>query len=144
MEYFLDTNVFLRFYVKDDTEEHGDTKQLIERVETGKVSSACIAQIVLAEIDWTLHSYYRVQKRDRIEFLQRLRSSLPLRELQDFDSDLAVDLHENNKVKFIDCLIASHPRIQSGDITVISYDADFDKLGITRVEPTALVNKDKD
>jgi predicted nucleic-acid-binding protein len=44
-------------------------------------------------------------------------------------------ISERHKAKWIDCLIASAPDIQSGETAVVSYDRDFDRLGVVRLEP---------
>ncbi len=140
MGYLIDTNVFLRFYIKESEEKHRDSKLLVDKIRRNVLESRVYtADIIFAEMEWTLHSYYKIAKRDRIEFLKRIRTSLNPRKLSNFDMATALGIYKDHKVKFIDCLIASHPRIQSGEITVISYDTDFDKLGISRMEPADLL-----
>jgi hypothetical protein len=47
---------------------------------------------------------------------------------------LATELFQTHNVKFIDCLLASSKRVQENKAAVFSYDRDFDKLGVPRVE----------
>ena len=42
-------------------------------------------------------------------------------------------------MKFIDALIASHKSIQEEAAVIVSYDKDFDKLGILRKEPKDII-----
>ena len=58
-----------------------------------------------------------------------------------FDISVAISLYAAQSVKFADALIASHPLLRQGKLIVVSYDADFDKLGVKRVEPEAIVKK---
>lgn len=47
----------------------------------------------------------------------------------------ALELHRKSGAKFIDCMISSIQGIRNGVISVVSYDRDFDKLGVKRFEP---------
>jgi len=49
--------------------------------------------------------------------------------------NLAIEIYEKFPVKFIDALIVSNPKIFKKEITIISYDKDFDKLNVKRKEP---------
>lgn len=51
----------------------------------------------------------------------------------------AIDLYQKHNIKFVDALIASHPKMQNKEIVVVSYDKDFDKLGIKRQEPAEVL-----
>ncbi len=48
---------------------------------------------------------------------------------------VALEYFEAHNVKFIDALIASGPSFVKGEFILVSYDHDFDKLGIQRIEP---------
>jgi len=47
-------------------------------------------------------------------------------------------MYSSKNVKFIDAMIASVDQIVSGSWVVVSYDKDFDKLGVKRAEPGGL------
>ena len=53
---------------------------------------------------------------------------------------MAIELFEMYSVKFIDCLLASSKLVQKGDAVILSYDRDFDKLGVRRVEPKDILS----
>lgn len=139
MKYFLDSNVFLRFLIHNPANEEifEDCKRLFERIEQKKIN--CItASWVFAEIVWVLKSVYGFRKQQIITAL-RVCAASPIVIDNTVDHTLALSLYEKQKVKFIDCLIASHPQLQNKDITIISYDTDFDKLGVKRTEPEKLI-----
>ncbi len=136
-KYFIDTNVFLRVLIKEDKKTFLECKKLFERIKKGEIQ-AYTSSLVLAEIHWVLNSFYKLQKK---EILKALASILNLRHLkitEKVDPALALRLYSNFKVKFIDCLIASNPEIFSKKTTIISYDKDFDKLGVKRKTPSQI------
>lgn len=138
-KYFIDTNVFIRFFVTDNRNMSEDCIAFIEGVRDGHISAGT-SSLVLAEIQWVLGGFYAFGKTDVVAALGSVAPFVspafyapqPL---------MAVALYEAHAVKFIDTLIASHPDIARGAVTVVSYDKDFDKLGVTRVEPRAALRR---
>ncbi|MDO8638324.1 MAG: PIN domain-containing protein [Candidatus Daviesbacteria bacterium] len=131
---FIDTNIFLRTLIEEDKESFKDCFQLFQNIKTNKLKGIT-SSVVLSEIAWTLLSYYKFSK---LEVVKALRSIVNLRGLSivdKFQHEIAISLYEKNSIKFIDALIASNPDIFSKQWTIISYDHDFDKIGIKRVEP---------
>ena len=93
------------------------------------------SSLVLAEIAWTLFRVYHYQKDDAAEILSSVASLSSLKFSDKYSPVTAVGLYKKYNVKFADCLIASHPAIASGRMPIVSYDRDFDRLGIKRFEP---------
>lgn len=58
-----------------------------------------------------------------------------LKFIDHYDYLSAVSLFEKTNVKFFDALISSISEIMEQRWIVISYDKDFDKLGVKRKEP---------
>ena len=90
---------------------------------------------MLAETNWTLRSYYGLSREETAEAVSGIINLKNLRILDDFDAGYALELYRSHGAKFIDCMISSIHGIKTGRIHVISYDRDFDKLGVKRVEP---------
>ena len=59
--YFADTNVFLR-YLTDDLPKQADAFEAILRQAAAGEASLVTNHMVIAEIVWTLESYYRLSK----------------------------------------------------------------------------------
>ena len=60
---FIDTNLFLR-YITDDVPEQADVfERLLKKAAMGE-SQLVTNTLVIAEIVWTLESYYKVSKED--------------------------------------------------------------------------------
>ena len=130
---FVDTNVFLRILTGDQARMSGDSKRLIERAESGEVELHT-SHLVLAEIVWTLGSQYGVA---RAEIAAMMRDLLGLRSLHVDHKEMlgdAIDLFAAANVDFIDAYHAVDVRRRGID-RIVSYDKDFDRLGVPRVEP---------
>jgi len=139
-KYFIDTNIFVRFFVRDSERSFRECSAVFESLAAGDFV-AVTSSAVIAEIHWLLKSYYKIDKQNIVGFVVRALSLSHLKIDNRGDTALANVLFRDASVKFIDALIASHPDIQNGSMTVISYDKDFDKLGVKRIEPKALVRK---
>ena len=57
----------------------------------------------------------------------------------EYDYINAVSLFSKYKVPFVDCCIASIPEVQSKELTVVSYDADFKKLPVLWKTPKQIL-----
>lgn len=95
---------------------------------------AVTSHLVLAEVVWTLKSYYRLPKSKVIKVLSGVEN-LGIKYVDKFNSAEALKLFTKHPAKFIDCLLVSTPQISEKKWTVASYDKDFDKLGVLRSEP---------
>lgn len=137
MIYFLDTNIFLRVLIKEDPESFKSCFTLLEKIKNGRVE-ATTSSLVLAEIGWTLASYYQFSKTDVV---RSIKSIISLRGLSiDDQTDWlhALTVFEKKKIKLIDCLIASRKEIREKKWTLVSYDKDFEKTEVLCVVPNKI------
>jgi predicted nucleic acid-binding protein len=134
-EVFIDTNIFLRALVGDQVKQAKECVEFLQKVADGKVQ-AVTSSLVLAEVAWTLKSYYRLEKIQIVPALEAIQSLASLKIVDEHRPTRGTDLYANHSVKFIDALIASNPRIESGKMAIVSYDKDFDRLGCKRIEPS--------
>jgi len=132
--YFLDSNIFLRPIVKDNPEKVRDCEGLFEKLKKGEIK-ALTSNLILAEIIWVGNSFYKIEKKDLVGMIRGILDFKNLKIIDSFDSRKAMEFYEKYPVKFIDALIASNPKIFKKEITIISYDKDFDKLDVKRKEP---------
>lgn len=139
-EYFLDTNIFVRFFVRDSQRAFEECRDFFEALRSGRVT-AVTSSTVIAEVHWLLKSYYKISKNDIVDFVGRMLSNPYLVIDNKDNTGLANSLFGDHNVKFIDALIASHPGVQDGSMTVVSYDKDFDVLGVKRLEPREVLGK---
>lgn len=134
MTYVLDTNIFLRVLTKDDLKTFDDCVNLLEAVKSNKVE-AVIPGIVISELVWTLSSFYELPKATVLKSVESILHLKGLRVVDDYDYHAALNLYQQHSAKYIDCLLATMNHVQSGEWQLVSFDRDFNKLGIQRVEP---------
>jgi predicted nucleic acid-binding protein len=131
---FIDTNIFLRFLTKDDHSKYEKCKEIFRKAVEGEIVLATSA-MVIAELIWTLISYYKVSKTDVIKKVSIIVSteSLHLPE-KNLIMDALV-LYGRKNIDYIDAYNAAFMRRQ-GLSEIYSYDEDFDAIeGIQRMEP---------
>ena len=138
--YFVDTNIFLRALINDDDKTYTDVLTFLEGIKNNRFK-AYSSSLVLAEVVWTLSSFYKLGKVDVVKSLESIINLNGLMFAENLDGTKALDLYKTHNVKYIDCLICSGLNKTKKAWTIVSYDVDFDKLGVKRVEPKALYDK---
>lgn len=131
--YFIDTNIFLRVFIKENETMNRECIALLHAIEQKKIK-AFTSSIVIAEIHHVMASVYSQEKNIITNALKSITGISNLSIIDDMDVSVALSLFTSHAVKFTDCLIASSKTLQNNGI-IISYDKDFDKLKITRIEP---------
>ncbi len=137
--YILDTNVFLRIFSGLDSVQKNECSLLLKRIEKGDVIGI-VPNLVLSEIVWVLSSHYKHSKTDVISAVKSIINIVKIKFVDGYNTLSALNMFENKSVKFIDSQIASIPQVYDGKWSVVSYDRDFDKLGVKRVEPKDLLS----
>ncbi|PIP62616.1 hypothetical protein COW98_03080 [Candidatus Roizmanbacteria bacterium CG22_combo_CG10-13_8_21_14_all_35_9] len=134
MVFFIDSNIFLRTLINENTQQHQSCVKLLRLIKNNKIK-AITGSVILAEIVWTLNSFYQLEKEVITTAVQSIINLRGLSIVDNYDHSLALSLYHNHSVKYIDALIASIPSIQTREITIVTYDKDFDKLKVIRKEP---------
>lgn len=134
---FLDANILLRYFTRDDVAKADACYALLQRVQSGQ-EEITTCEAVIAEIIYVLSSR-TIYDLEREEIQKRLLPvlSLPgLRLSQKRTYLRALDLYTAHpRLDFEDALIVAHMERQH-IATVLSYDRDFDRIAtITRQEP---------
>jgi predicted nucleic acid-binding protein len=131
---FVDTNVFLRYLTKDDPSKYERCRQMFKRVLEGEITIST-SGLVIAELIWTLLSYYKVPK---AEVIEKVSVILGTKNLLIPDKDVLVDalvLYGRKNIDFIDAYNAVFMKYQ-GLSEIYSYDEDFETIqDIQRKEP---------
>ena len=103
---FLDTNIFLRYLTNDLPQQADAAEALLLKAETGELK-LITSSLVVAEIVWTLTSYYRLPKDD---IRQKILAILNTPGLEVEGSRLilqAVNWYAEKNVDFLDAYNAS-------------------------------------
>ena len=130
---FIDTNIFLRYLTKDDPSKYYKCREIFKKAIEGN-AELVTSGIVIAELIWTLLSYYKVQKADVIEKISIIVNT---DNLYIPDKDIITDalvLFSRKNIDYIDAYNAVFMK-RYGFEEIYSYDKDFDAVeGIKRVE----------
>jgi predicted nucleic acid-binding protein len=131
--YLLDSNVIIRFLAKDNLEHLERVKKLFARAEEGACQLVLVPWIV-AEVIYTLISYYGAEKKRTAEALMALIRSGGILTL---DGEIVLDAikrFRDKSVSFADALLAAQAVAMK--IQPVSFDADFDKFSdVKRLKP---------
>ncbi len=119
-ELFVDTNVFLRFLTNDDPAKARRAEALFKKAVAGEVTLET-SLLVVAEIVWTLESFYRLAKDDIAEKIGKILNTPNLHCEASSTVLEALDLYVVKNVDFID---AYHGVMLRGANTmqIVTYD----------------------
>ncbi|HET8630382.1 MAG TPA: PIN domain-containing protein [Thermomicrobiales bacterium] len=130
---FLDTNVLLRYFTRDDEVKARRALALLRRIEQGD-ERVVTTHAVIAEVVYTLRRFYKVP-RERVRAL--VAPVIALRGLQLVDKDLydpAFALYVERRISFADAYNAAYMQAR-GLTEIYTWDTDFDRIaGLSRVE----------
>ncbi len=105
----IDTNVLVRYLVRDDEAQFEKASRLIRR-ETGAGEAIFVSLPVLLETEWVLRSRYNLRKAEIMEAISRL---LDATEIQ-FEAEPVIEeslkFWKDSTASFADCLIGAHNR----------------------------------
>ena len=122
----LDTNVLVRFLVRDHEAQFERAGRLIKR-EVGAQERVLISLLVLLETEWVLRSRYSLQKSQIMEAISGLLDAAEL-ELEDEPTIEEALYHwKDSAADFADCLIGAHHR-RLGCRATATFDARAVKL----------------
>jgi len=98
---FVDTNVFLRFFVKDVEPFYQKARELFEKAENGIITLET-NDMVIAEIVWVLESYYGFTKAEIKEVIDTILETKNVKVTNHSRVKEAVNLYTLGKMDFID------------------------------------------
>ena len=119
-ERFVDTNVFLRFLTNDDPTKAKRAAALFKDAVVGKVVLRT-SLLVVAEIVWTLESFYELEKKDISEKVSMILNTPNLVCPEARLIRLALDHYVHQNMDFIDAYHAHYLR-DEGLNEIATYD----------------------
>lgn len=117
---FVDTNVFLRFFVRDVESFYQKAKELFEKAEKGVVKLET-SDMVIAEIVWVLESYYGFTKAEIKEVINTILETKNVKVANHSRVKEAVNLYTLGKMDFIDAYNIAYIR-EKGYRKVATFD----------------------
>ena len=131
---FVDTNVFLRYLTKDDPSKYERCRTMFKKALEGEIAIST-SGMVIAELIWTLLSYYKVPK---AEVIEKVSVILGTENLFIPDKDVLADalvVYARKHIDFIDAYNAVFMK-NHGLREIYSYDEDLEMIeDIERKEP---------
>jgi predicted nucleic-acid-binding protein len=122
----LDTNVLVRFLVRDDEAQFEKARKLIKR-EVAAGRSVLVNQLVLLETEWVLRSRYGLPKNAIVEAISGLLDASDVRFEDEPAIEEALFIWKDTTADFADCLIGAKNR-RLGCRTTVTFDAKASKL----------------
>ncbi len=130
----IDSNTILRYLANDAPQLAVRAVSLLERVQGGE-ERVLLEDVVLAEVVWTLATFYRATREQIYDYLEPV---LGLEGVESADKQalqMALVLYRDRNVDFVDAFLAAKA-IRDGTGEVYTFDRDFDRLpGVKRRDP---------
>ncbi len=122
----VDTNVLIRFLVRDDEAQFEKARKLIKR-EVAAGRRVFVSQLVLLETEWVLRSRYSLPKNLIIEAISRLLEATDVRFEDEPATEEALFIWKDTTADFADCLIGAQNR-RLGCRATATFDVKASKL----------------
>jgi len=100
----LDTNVLVRFLIRDDERQAERARALIESCKT-RGDSCLITHPVLCELEWVMESLYRASRADIAAAIRTLKTTTPFVLEDDGMVDRALQMYSEGKGDFSDYIL---------------------------------------
>jgi predicted nucleic-acid-binding protein len=105
----IDTNVLVRYLVRDDQSQYDRARRLIQReVESGE--PVLVSLLVMLEMEWVLRSRYALAKPDIVATFSSLLETAELAFEDESSLEMAIYSWKDSVAEFADCLIAARNR----------------------------------
>ena len=121
---FLDTNIFLRFFLRDNESQYQNVCKLFAKIEEGNFKPYT-SSIVFLELNYVTRKIYKLPIDEVLDYIEAVRKMRGITVIEKTDSSKAINHYKEYKIKLGDCFIAA--QIPKGAI-LATYDADFKKI----------------
>jgi predicted nucleic-acid-binding protein len=105
----VDTNVLVRYLIRDDQSQYEKARRLIVR-EVGKGEPVLVSMLVLLETEWVLRSRYELAKAEIVTAFSALLDTADLAFEDEPSVEHAVYSWKDSTADFADCLIEARNR----------------------------------
>lgn len=126
MKVLFDTNIWIRYIIRDNEKHFDEVTCLIRTNEEGLIQIYS-SSIIFLEISYVLKNIYHFKFEEILEVLHTIMQTKGITIIQDTDIELALSYFEKYKVKFTDCLIASQLQLKE-EIILITFDRELKKV----------------
>lgn len=125
VRYLPDTNVILRYLLKDNPAQFEKAEVFFESIRTG-AEKALLLESVVVECVYVLSKFYKVPKDEVVEILSELLRYKGFVNEDKGDLLDALALFAANNLDLVDCVLVAKAR--RGGMTVFTFDNGVNKL----------------
>jgi predicted nucleic acid-binding protein len=129
----LDTNIILRFFTADKDIKYKNLRSFFNSIETGEIN-VVLKLIVLFQVIFVLKSFYKVPKEKIADGLTALINYKGIKIKEKKIVIRSLELWRKKNLEIVDCYLIACIEGDKQNV-LYSYDRDFDKFSINRVEP---------
>lgn len=138
MKVLLDTNVWLRFFLKDEIVQFDQVASLFSFIDRGAVVPY-VSTIILLEINFILKKIYKLPESEVFILIKNILEFRGITLIEKTNFIKAFDWHQKYKVKLADCLIANQLPDKA---TLVTFDHEFRKIkGLNSATPQEILRK---
>ncbi len=121
---FLDTNIFLRFFLRDNESHYQNVYRLFAKIEEG-IFKPYTSSIVFLKLNYVVRNIYKLPIDEVLDYIDAIKKMRGMTVIEKTDADNAISLYKKYKIKLGDCFIATQlPK----EAVLLSYDTDFKKV----------------
>lgn len=124
-EYYIDSNFFLRFILKDNLNQWIVANGYFKEAKLEKVKLVFLTETII-EIEYVLRKVYKLSRKIILKYLLTL---LSINNFEITDQELLKDTllyYVEKNIDFVDIIIFLKARSQNAE--VLTFDKDFDKI----------------
>jgi predicted nucleic-acid-binding protein len=122
----VDTNVLVRFLVRDDELQFQRALKLVRR-EVSAGRQVFVSLLVLLETEWVLRSRYSLKKQEIVDIVSALLEAADVQFEDEPAIEEALFVWKDNAVGFADCLISARNR-RLGCASTATFDAKASRM----------------
>lgn len=121
----IDTNVFARYFVRDNISQYEEAKKIFTKIEEEKYRGS-VSLLVIDELIWVLESYYDLRRAIYIPQIMKVFSMKGIKIIETRKSVVMRILGEmkDSSIDFTDIYLAYIKE----DKAILSFDRDFKKI----------------
>ena len=124
-KYVVDTNVFLRFLLKDNKKYFNQARKYLTRAKERKITLILLPQVVF-EIDYVLKGVYSLSRKESANILSSLIKSPDLEVKERKILIETIEKYKKINIDLVDIYLSAVAKQQKAKI--LSFDKDFKKI----------------
>lgn len=121
----IDANIVIRFLLNDHSTLSPVAKAIFLKAQKGE-TRIYFDEVILAEVIWTLSSFYKIKKNMIIDQLEKLLSQNWIINPKKNSLIKALTLYRSSNLDYIDCWLFTVSQIQK--TALVTFDSDLKKM----------------